>query len=376
MMNRKFLILYFIFLSNGIFAQTIALRKVTTLPSIVQETSGIETTNPFYIWTHNDSGGEPVLYKVDTLGILLKTIFIKNTPNLDWEDITSDGKNFYIGDIGNNDNNRKNLKIYKIPNPDSLDTELFVPEIINFSYPNQTQFPPDNAHLNFDAEAMLYFNNSLYIFSKNRTVPFTGYTYLYKIPSTPGQYTAKLIDSFKTGTGYKEQWWISAADISPDNKKVALLSSDKMFVFTEFTDDNFFKGKVKTVTFNSFTQKEAIVFYTNIEFYITDEYFDLLGGRNLYQGSIKDLYTLGFRDTNKAQNLLINYKQAFGEHVISLIDETKKVSASLIDLNGKIVAKYQLDYTQPIVIIDVTAGYYNLLVTEGKLRQEIKILID
>lgn len=376
MTQFKFFLFVFLFSNHCLFAQSISLRKVTTLPSIVQETSGIETSNSLYIWTHNDSGGEPALYKIDTFGNLLKTIFLKNTTNLDWEDVTSDGQNYYIADFGNNDNTRKNLKIYKIPNPDSIDTELFLPQVINFSYPNQSQFPPDNAHLNFDAEALICFNNSLYIFTKNRTNPFTGYTYLYKIPNEPGQYTAELLDSFKTGIGYKEQWWISAADISPDNKKLVLLSSDKIFVFTGFTGDNFFNGKVKTIDLGSFTQKEAIVFYSNTEFYITDEYFDILGGRNLYQGSIKNLYTANFKETQKPQNLLINYKRQFGENAISLIDETKKVSVKVIDLNGKEVKKYLLDTTQPFAIIDVPFGYYTLLVSDGKLKQEIRILVN
>ncbi|MFM9945839.1 MAG: hypothetical protein ACKVQB_11480 [Bacteroidia bacterium] len=372
----RFSFLIFLLISSGLFAQSISLRKVTTLPSIVQETSGIETSNLLYIWTHNDSDSDPALYKIDTLGNLLKTVFFKNTTNVDWEDVTSDGQNYYIADIGNNDNTRKNLKIYKIPNPDNVTADSISAEIISFNYPNQTKFPPDNARLNFDAEALMYFNSSLYIFTKNRTSPFTGYTYLFKLPDEPGQHTATLLDSFKTGSGIKEQWWITAADMSPDLKKVALLSSDKIFVFTDFAGDNFFKGKVKTIDLGSFTQKEGLAFYTNTEFYITDEYFDLLGGRNLYQGSIKNLYSASFKDTNKFQNLLINYKKQFGEPTISLIDETKKVNVSVMDMNGKVVAIYQMDYTQPIAIIDVVAGYYTLLNTDGKVKQEMKILID
>ncbi len=372
----KFVYLSVIFISHGLFAQSITLRKVAELPGLVQETSGIETSNPLYIWTHTDSGGEPALYKVDTFGVILKTIVIKNAKNTDWEDIANDGQHYYIGDFGNNANSRKDLKIYKITNPDNILGDTAEAEIINFYYPNQNQFPPDNAHKNFDAEALICIDSSLYIFSKNYTNPFTGYTYLYKVPSKPGQYEAILLDCFKTGIGYKEQWWITAADISPDNKKLVLLSSDKIFVFSDFTGDNFFKGKVKTIDLGSFTQKEAIVFYSNTEFYITDEYFDILGGRNLYQGSIKNLYTSNYIETPKSRNLLINYKHQFGEQVISLIDETRKVSVRVIDMNGREVKKYLLDATQPIAIIDVPFGYYTLLVSDGKWKQEILIFIN
>ena len=88
------------------------------------------------------------------------------------------------------------------------------------------------------------------------------------------------------------------------------------------------------------------------------------------------MYTANFKETQKPQNLLISYKRQFGEHIISLQDDTKKVTALVIDMNGREVKKYLLDSTQPIVIIDVPFGYYTLMVTNGKLKQEIPILIN
>ena len=48
--------------------------------------------------------------------------------------------------------------------------------------------------MNFDCDAMIYFENNLYLFSKNRTEPFDGIVKMYKIPDTPGDYTAKVYD--------------------------------------------------------------------------------------------------------------------------------------------------------------------------------------
>ena len=90
----KFVYLSVIFISHGLFAQSITLRKVAELPGLVQETSGIETSNPLYIWTHTDSGGEPALYKVDTFGVIRKTIVRKNAKNTDWEDIANDWQQY------------------------------------------------------------------------------------------------------------------------------------------------------------------------------------------------------------------------------------------------------------------------------------------
>jgi hypothetical protein len=365
-----------IFMANLSLAQSIYLRKVSTLPSLVQETSGIETSNSQFIWTHNDSDGDATLYKIDTFGNLLKSLFIKNVKNSDWEDLTQDGVNYFIGDFGNNSNNRKDLKIYIIQNPDSVKGDSTDAEIISFSYENQNSFPPKNDQLNFDTEAFVYLNHYLYLFTKNRTEPFTGYTYLYKLPSLPGNYTASLIDSFKTGTGFKEQWWITAADLSPDNKKLALLSSDKLFLFTDFEDDNFFKGQNMMVDLGSFTQKEGLVFYTDNDLYITDEYFELFGGRNLYHGNIKDLKNANLGHLKKNRTDLVSFKTQNGESFVAITDELKSINVSLIDLNGKLINQFQLDYSHPIEIIDAPSGYYNLMATDGKVKQVQKIFIE
>jgi hypothetical protein len=61
------------------------------------------------------------IYEIDTLGNLIRTININSANNSDWEDITQDDlNNFYIGDFGNNNNDRTNLRIYKIPSPTSF----------------------------------------------------------------------------------------------------------------------------------------------------------------------------------------------------------------------------------------------------------------
>ena len=107
------------------------LRLVTQLPKKVHETSGIELTGPDQIWTFNDSGGEPELYLCDTSGQLLRTVRIQNAWNRDWEDITQDDAgNFYIGNIGNNNNSNTDLTIFKITNPDATSDSVVEAEVI------------------------------------------------------------------------------------------------------------------------------------------------------------------------------------------------------------------------------------------------------
>ena len=376
-MNRKtFLICLFLLFSKGVFAQTISLRTVSALPNKVLESSGIVSASINAIWTHNDSGGEPALYNIDTLGNVLRTVIISNTLNTDWEALASDGEHYYIGDFGNNLNSRKDLKIYKVQNPNTTFDDTIQAQVISFHYSNQNQFPPKDANKNFDAEAFVYFDSSLYIFTKNYTSPFTGYTYLYKLPSVAGNYTAELMDSFKLGSGFKEQWWITDADISPDKKKLVLLSSDKMFVFSNFSKADFFKGTLKIIMLGSFTQKEGFSFYSNNEFYITDEYFDLLGGRNLYQGSIVKYYASSEPKLLKPKIPWVRYMNGTDDKVIQLRDDIKSVSFMIMDINGKTAMPGKLNQINRRLVLTLAPGYYTLCMTDGMDWQYLPIFID
>jgi len=377
MIRSNLILLFFILFSNSVISQTIALRKVVSLPTLVKETSGVTTTVQAWFWTHNDSGNDPAIYKIDTFGTVLKTITIKNSTNVDWEEITrDDNNNLYIGDFGNAFNNRKDLKIYKISDPDKITGDTISAEVIDFSYSNQHQFPPSTANLMFDEEAMFYFNDFLYLFTKNRTNPYNGYTYLFKIPTIPGNYSALLLDSFKIGEGgFKEMWWITSASITPDHKKIALLSSGQMFIFSDFTDDNFLKGKMKQVDLNSFSQKEAIVFFNNTDFYITDEYNNMLqNGMNLYAGSIKELYSVGLKPVKKkTKHQLLGYISSTNGNKISLLDGIQEVRVTVTDLSGREVEKIMLNKSEASAYLKVAQGRYVLNITDGKVNQVLLI---
>ena len=48
------------------------------------------------------------------LGTILRTISIANASNIDWEDLAENDTHLFIADIGNNNGNRQDLKIYTI----------------------------------------------------------------------------------------------------------------------------------------------------------------------------------------------------------------------------------------------------------------------
>jgi hypothetical protein len=294
--KKTSLVFMLLLLSRGAFAQTISLNNIVSLTNILNESSGVTFIAPNRLYTHNDSGGNDEIYETDTLGNLIRTININSANNSDWEDITHDNlQNIYIGDFGNNNNDRTNLRIYKIPSPSSFSGISITAELIEFNYPDQTLFPPNPTKRNFDAEGLVWYDDSLFIFTKNRTAPFNGYCKMYKIPATPGVYTAQICDSiFLCGNSQSECWATSAA-LSPDNKHLALLNSGKIWWFSCFNGSNFFKGAMVAINLNTVTQKEGITFKNNHQVYITDELstIDNSGG-NLYQANLNNYLTMPY----------------------------------------------------------------------------------
>jgi len=272
-----FLLTIFIFFSCQNFGQ---LKFIGDLPKFLDEVSGteyIQSSN--LVWMLNDSGNQPKLYAFTKEGKFLREVYVK-TKNNDWEDLTSDHLgNLYIGDFGNNDNDRKHLKIYKVAK-EYLTKKNAEVEDIAFEYENQNKFPPKKKDRFFDAESFFYYNNHFYIFTKSRVKKEYGKTFLYKIPATKGNHTAKLIGEFDNGK--KNDSWITSADITDDGKKVILLSKKNILVFSEFKDDQFLSGKVKEIDLKHYSQKEGISFIDNNNILITDEKSGGEGG-NLYQ---------------------------------------------------------------------------------------------
>lgn len=274
-----------IFISTLISCSNYGLLKHTTaLPKKLKEASGIENikaTN--LLWMHNDSGNESTLYGVNENGGIEKTIII-NANNKDWEDITSDDfGNIYIADFGNNANKRKDLVILKVKSSELLDNTIINPQKIYFNYPEQKKFPPKKKNKFFDAESLIYLNGYLYIFTKSRVKNMYGKTNLYKIPASEGNHTAEFLGTFNNCDN--NGCWITAAAISDDHKKVALLTHHEVLIFTNFSEDNFFDGLLTRFNFNHSSQKEGIDFKNNNTLYITDERAHNNGG-NLYTFSI------------------------------------------------------------------------------------------
>lgn len=194
-MKIIFSIVCLLILFRAVNAQNCETRSITILNQTLSETSGMLYLNGAFI-TFNDSGGEAELYEVDTAdGSIHRTVAIQNATNVDWEAITADNDYIYVGDIGNNNGTRTNLKVYKMSISDFESSNSIMAEVINFNYSNQTTFVSESNATRFDAEALAIVDDALLLFSKNWQENTCLY---YEVPKLAGNYSISPIDSLQT----------------------------------------------------------------------------------------------------------------------------------------------------------------------------------
>lgn len=165
-------------------AQPLTPLLQTELPPTLQEASGILRVGGA-TWICPDSGNPNRLYQVDTAsGAVLRELELVNATNVDWEEVAADAQWVYVGDIGNNTGARTDLRIYRFPLATLSGTATTVTvDTIRFHYADQDTFTPVIDGTNWDAEAFLAFDDSLFLFTKNWV---DEHTHLYVLPAGPG----------------------------------------------------------------------------------------------------------------------------------------------------------------------------------------------
>ena len=281
-----FSVFYFLGLL-GAFAQISNLTEDFLLPSNVAESSGAIFFNNKLI-THNDSGGENKLYEVDvTTQLVTRTVTINNATNIDWEDITQDDTSIYIGDFGNNNGNRTDLKIYKISKSDYTNGTNITAEIINFSYSDQTDFTSNLNNTIWDAEALVSFDaNQLLVFTKNWV---DGTTKAYAVPKNPGTYTVNVQPTALNAGGL-----IAGGTFNTATGKLYLVGYTSVlqpFVWVShgFNINDIFSGTNTQITLSGLGQEqaEAITFIDENSYYMTSESFSISVGSFTFMDDAK-----------------------------------------------------------------------------------------
>jgi hypothetical protein len=255
-------------------------KPIAQLPEELVESSALIYLNKEF-YSINDSGNEPNIYVFNDKGEIQHTCLIENVSNVDWEALCFDEKYIYIGDIGNNLNKRKDLGIYRVEREKVRTAASVEAEILRFHYQQQHDFPPERSALYYDAESLVKRNDSLFIFTKNRTEPFDGVSKVYYVPlNFESQAKTKAIylyDLHLPATNWMEE---SITDAQVCGNHLFILTYAKVYDF-KWVDSQFVEQE--TFDFDSFTQKEGVAIHKQY-IYLTDENESITtNGNNLYK---------------------------------------------------------------------------------------------
>ena len=214
--------------------------KKYKLSSELNEISGIDESFRDFYFSINDSGDEPFVYVLRHDGVLIHKMFVSGAKNIDWEDLSSDHDFLYIGDIGNNRNQRKDLKIYRVQINDLLeyyiDGELNhnLPDTLKaqsyaFNYPDQINFPPEESRMSFDSEALAYADGKLLILSKDRSKPYKGICKIYEVDLSIKPPKTKLLQEIQL----KGVSWLTGSVTGCDylNNKLYVLTYKRLYIY-------------------------------------------------------------------------------------------------------------------------------------------------
>ena len=233
------------------------------LPLKINETSGLEYYNNNFL-THNDSGGETILYEFNKKGNIVDEHFIENCgENNDWEDITADNRNIYIANSGNNYGTRQNLAVLILDKENDFECT----GQIQFKYKNQVNFENRNRHP-YDSEGIISVGDELILFSKDRENLMTE---LYSLPKIPGSYEIEPIHSYPVNS------LITGADYNEELKLVALVGYDFNWNQYFYRISNFDLSNMDQSVIEKFkipvgkAQIEAVKIIDESSFWITSE---------------------------------------------------------------------------------------------------------
>ena len=332
----------------------------------LDENSGLIFYNNNII-TFNDSGGEANLYEINaSTGNITRTVTITNATNVDWEDITQDASYIYIGDIGNNNGNRTDLKIYKIAKTDyNGSDDIAVAEIISYSYADQLDFNSNPNNTNWDAEGLISYGEQLLIFSKNWV---DNRVNVYSIPKTNGTYSALLESSYNTNG------LITSAEISLNENIIYLIgysNSQAPFMYTIHGIPNnsldIFSGiisekvsnivplgnQVEAIALFEITPNQHRLYISNEKFIFSYEDITIIFPPKLWLIEIDaETITLDVLDITSDLTFTI-----FPNPLNKTLNLSEKVDEIIIfDLLGSIVTKQQ--YVKKISIENLNPGHY------------------
>lgn len=362
---------------------TIEPTVVDTLDAMLEGSSSLIFWNNGY-WTWNDHG-DSCLYRIDTTDAsILESLCINGIDNYDMEEISQDSLYLYLGDVGNNNGFRQDLHILRV-SKESLLAGIIEMDTIWFSYEDQTDFSYHPQATDFDCEAFIVTEDSIYLFTKQWV---SMQTTLYVLPKTPGTHIAQRRETYPvngliTGATYVPEYrLVTLCGYEFDMANYASALHPFLILLYDFQDHNFFSGNKRRLDFNNSTraQVEAIATHNALDFYVTNEYFTTtLGNTTLELPAL--LRRLDLRDfllpylsgygvsvhDNSPPKWLVYPNPATDRLYIDCQEELFGANYEILSLNGQRVAKGVL--TECFVSLsdrNMTAGEYLLVIRKNK----------
>jgi hypothetical protein len=190
---------------------------------LITESSGVAASRaqPGVLWTFNDSGNDPILFATDTLGRDRGAFRVTGAINEDWEAIAlgpcGARQCLFIGDIGDNENRRRDVVIYRVAEPRVSGPSRAMPATAAATALHVRY--PDGPH---DAESLILSRKGdLFIITKAGKNPL-----LYRIPAAAwGRHRAVTADSLgplPIETDLKSFRLVTDAALAPDGARVAV----------------------------------------------------------------------------------------------------------------------------------------------------------
>lgn len=200
-----------------------ALRAVVTgtvQTRQARELSGLvaSRTQPGVLWAHNDSGDRPRVFALRPDGNVLADLDVPGARAIDWEDIAIRGGDLYLGDIGDNDEQRPSIDVYRVAEPHvPADGTTARAERLRLRY-------PDGPH---NAETLLVDPNSAELTIVTKQPDGRSGVYVAPAPSPTATTTLRLAARLRLGAGALA----TGGDVSADGNVIAIRTYDSVFAW-------------------------------------------------------------------------------------------------------------------------------------------------